>query len=222
MRFRAVGMMMSLIGLLLLAGSAMAQGGEFVGAEWGTPAHKVDVTSRVRTFIHDGVLQLEVNRFNLGIDPAPHENKVLIIRLRQRDGDVKSYSYPERSVARLELHPEWRERREQQERHDDAERRDDNRDRHEDAERREDYPEHHERGLQILRAEYGAEGQFVNVTDALRSRINDGRLFLFVDNYNLGVDPAPGVHKHLRISYIQDGERRRTEVDEKTELRLPQ
>lgn len=212
---------MSLVGLLLLAGSAMAQGGEFVGAEWGTPAHKVDVTSRVRTFIHDGVLQLEVNRFNLGIDPAPHENKVLIIRLRGRDGDVKSYSYPERSVARLELHPEWQERREQQERHDDADRRDDDRDRHEDAERREDYPEHHERGLQIVRAEYGAEGQFVNVTDALRSRINDGRLFLFVDNYNLGVDPAPGVHKHLRVSYIQDGERRRTEVDEKTELRLP-
>ena len=215
-------MMMSLVCLLLLAGSALAQGGEFVGAEWGTPAHKVDVTSRVRTFIHDGVLQLEVNRFNLGIDPAPHENKVLIIRLRGRDGDVKSYSYPERSVARLELHPEWQERREQQERHDDADRRDDDRDRHEDAERREDYPERHERGLQILRAEYGAEGQFVNVTDVLRSRINDGRLFLFVDNYNLGVDPAPGVHKHLRVSYIQDGDRRHTEVDEKTELRLPQ
>ena len=220
MKVRAIGMMMSLVCLLLLAGSAMAQGGEFVGAEWGTPAHKVDVTSRVRTFIHDGVLQLEVTRFNMGVDPAPHENKVLIIRLRGRDGDVKSYSYPERSTARLELHPEWQERREQQERHDDAERRDDDRDRDEDAERREDR-ERHERGLQILRAEYGAEGQFVNVTDALRSRINDGRLFLFVDNYNLGVDPAPGVHKHLRVSYIQDGERRRTEVDEKTELRLP-
>ncbi len=214
-------MIMSLVGLLLLAGSAMAQGGEFVGAEWGTPAHKVDVTSRVRTFIHDGVLQLEVNRFNLGIDPAPHENKVLIIRLRGRDGDVKSYSYPERTVARLELHPEWQERREQQERHDDAERRDDDRDRHEDAERRE-YYERHERGLQILRAEYGAEGQFANVTDALRSRIDDGRLILFVDNYSMGVDPAPGVHKHLRVSYVQDGDRRHTEVDEKTELRLPQ
>jgi hypothetical protein len=240
-------MIMSLVGLLLLAGSALAQGGEFVGAEWGTPAHKVDVTSRVRTFIHDGVLQLEVTRFNLGIDPAPHENKVLIIRLRARDGDVKSYSYPERSVARLELHPEWQEHREQQERHDDAERRDDDRNRHEDAERREDDRnrhedaerreddrnrhedaerredyERHERRLQILRAEYGVEGQFANVTDALRSRIDDGRLILFVDNYSMGVDPAPGVHKHLRVSYVQDGDRRHTEVDEKTELRLPQ
>lgn len=206
----------------------MAQGGEFVGADWGTPAHKVDVTSRVRTFIHDGVLQLEVTRFNLGIDPAPHENKVLIIRLRERDGDIKSYSYPERSVARLELHPEWRERHEEQERHDDAERREDYRERHDDVERREDYRERHddgerhERGLQILRAEYGVEGQFANVTEALRSRIDDGRLILFVNNYTMGVDPAPGVHKQLRVLYLQDGERRHAEVDEKTELRLPQ
>ena len=222
MRFRLFGIVIGALCLLFLAGSAMAQGGEFVGAEWGTPAHKVDVTSRVRTFIHDGVLQLEVTRFNLGIDPAPHENKLLIIRLRGRDGDIKSYSYPERSTARLELHPEWRERREQQERHDDAEHRDEDRDRHDDAERREDGGERHERGLQILRAEYGIEGQFANVTEALRSRINDGRLFLYVDNYTMGVDPAPGVHKHLRVLYVQDGERRHTEVDEKTALRLPQ
>lgn len=222
MRLRIVGVFTGALCLLLLAGSAMAQGGEFVGAEWGTPAHKLDVTSRVRTFIHDGVLQLEVTRFNLGVDPAPHENKVLIIRLRERDGNIKSYSYPERSTARLELHPEWQEHREQQERHDDAGRREDYQERHDDAERREDGGERHERGLQILRAEYGVEGQFANVTDALRSRIDDGRLFLFVNNFTMGVDPAPGVHKHLRVLYLQDGERRHTEVDEKTELRLPQ
>jgi hypothetical protein len=75
--------------LLLLAGSAMAQGGEFVGADWGVPGRKVDVTSRVRTFIHDGILQLEVTRFNLGIDRAPHENTVLVIRLREWDGGVR-------------------------------------------------------------------------------------------------------------------------------------
>ena len=114
MKFRAIGMMTGLACILLLAGSAAAQGGELVGAEWGVSGRRVDVTSRVRTFVHDGVLQLEVTRFNLGLDPAPHENKVLIIRLRERDGDVKEYSYPERSVARLELRSEdWHERREQ-------------------------------------------------------------------------------------------------------------
>src|SRR6266481_6981453 len=98
----------------LLAGSAMAQGGELVAAEWGVPGSRVDVTARVRTFVHDGVLQLEVTRFNLGIDPAPHENKVLVVRLRERDGDVKEYGYPERSTVNLELDPEnLGERREQ-------------------------------------------------------------------------------------------------------------
>src|SRR5437899_10708856 len=111
--------------MLLLAGSALAQGGHVVGAEWGVPGRKVDVVARVRTFIQDGVLQLEVTRFNLGIDPAPHENKVLVIRLREWDGDVKDYSYPERSVARIELDPEdWHARREEHEGHDRDERRD--------------------------------------------------------------------------------------------------
>jgi hypothetical protein len=230
---------MGFVCLLLLAGSAMAQGGEFVGAEWGPPGHTVDVTSRVRTFIHDGVLQLEVTRFSLGFDPAPHQNKILIIRLREHDGNVKSYSFPERSTARLELHPENQERREEHERHDDAqprdngdrreeaEHRDEGRDRHDDADRREDAErsddgrEHHERRLQILRADYGAEGQYANVTEALRSQINDGRLFLHIDNYSMGVDPLPGAHKRLRVVYMIRGERRNLVVEEKSDLQLP-
>jgi hypothetical protein len=207
------GALAGLAGMLLLAGSAMAQGGELVGADWGVPGRKVDVTARVRTFIHDGVLQLEVTRFNLGIDPAPHENKVLIIRLREWDGDIKDYSYPERSVVRLELDPnDWHARREEHERHEREERRE------------EGYGQGYEnrgRGLQILRAYYGAEGQFVNVTDAVRSRVDGDRLYLRVDNYSMGVDPVPGVHKRLRILYTLRGERRNIVVDEKTDLQLP-
>jgi hypothetical protein len=148
------------------------------------------------------VLQLEVNRFNLGIDPAPHVNKVLILRLREWDGDVKEYNYPERSVARLELDPEdWHQRREERERQEGW--------------------EHHERGLQILRAYYGAEGQFMNVTEAVRSQVNDGRIFIRVDNYSMGGDPVPGAHKRLRVLYTIGGERRNVVVDEKTNLQLP-
>jgi len=208
--------------LLLLAGSAMAQGGEFVGAEWGVPGRKVDVTSRVRTFIHDGVLQIEVTRFNLGIDPAPHENKVLVVRLREWDGDIKDYSYPERSVARVELDPEdWHDRREDHERHEHGDRWQDSQDRHEGGRRDRD-DDRHERGTQILRAYYGTDGRFMNVTDILRSRIDDGRLFVHVDNYSMGGDPLPGAHKYLRVLYVQDGQRRNVVVDEKTDLRLPQ
>jgi hypothetical protein len=208
MRIRSVmGIVGSLACALLLAGSAMAQGGELVGAEWGTPGSRVDVTARVRTFMHDNVLQFEVTRFNLGVDPAPHQVKDLVIHLREWDGDVKDYSYPEKSTVRLELDPE-----------DRSERRED----HDREERREQAYEHRERGLRILRAYYGAEGQFANVTDAVRSRMDDGRLALHVDNYSMGVDPLPGVHKTLRVLYQYDGQRRNIVVDEKTDLRLPQ
>jgi hypothetical protein len=106
--------------------------------------------------------------------------------------------------VRLELDPEdGFDRREEREEH------------------REEGYERRERGLHILRAYYGAEGQFMNVTDVLRRRIDDGRLYLRVDNENLGGDPLPGVHKWLRILYIYDGERRNIVVDEKTDLRLP-
>jgi hypothetical protein len=196
--------------MILLAGSTMAQGGEMVRAEWGVPGNRVDVTSRVRTFIHDGVLQLEVTRFNLGIDPAPHQNKDLIIRVRRWDGKVEEYKYPERSTCTLELVPP--DRREAHEHHDwDG---DHDRDRDSDYDR-------HEHGLRIIRADYGVEGQFVDVTDTLRSRVGDGRLSVRVDNYTLGVDPAPGVHKYLRVDYVFRGERRNVMVDEKTFLQLP-
>lgn len=196
--------------MILIAGSAQAQGGEMVRAEWGVPGNRVDVTSRVRTFVHDGVLQLEVTRFNLGIDPAPHQNKDLVIRVRRWDGKVEEYKYPERSTCTLELVPP--DRREAREHHDwDG---DHDRDRDRDYDR-------HEHGLRILRADYGVEGQFVDVTDTLRSRVGDGRLSVRVDNYTLGVDPAPGVHKYLRVDYVFRGERRNVMVDEKTFLQLP-
>src|SRR5215470_16206923 len=140
--------------LSFFGASAKAQGGELVRAEWGVLGQRVDVTSRVRTFIHDGVLQLEVTRFSLGIDPAPHQNKDLIIRVRRWDGEVEEYKYPERSTVSLELDPE-----------DRWERRDDHdRDDHDRDDRRDEAFEHHEHGLRILRAYYGADGQFANVT----------------------------------------------------------
>ena len=208
MKFRSVlGVLAGFACTLLFAGSAMAQGGELVRAEWGVQGSRVDVTARVRTFIHDGLLQLEVTRFNLGIDPAPHQNKNLIISIRHWDGDVKDYSYPERSTVNLELDPDrGYERRESRERHDSDD---------------EDAYERREEGVRILRAYYGAQGQFINVTWALRSRMDDGRLYLHVDNDTMGGDPLPGVHKWLRVLYVYDGQRRNIVVDEKSDLRLP-
>jgi hypothetical protein len=211
MKFRSLmGAVAGFACMLVLAGSAMAQGGELVRAEWGVAGNQVDVTARVRTFVRNGVLQFEVTRFNLGIDPAPHQNKVLVIHVRHWDGDVRDYSYPERSTVNLELDPE-----------DRWERRDDRREEHQREERREEGYDRRERGLRILRAYYGAEGQFINVTEAVRSRVDDGRVNLRVDNYSMGGDPLPGRRKWLRVLYSIDGERRNAVAEEKTDLRLP-
>jgi hypothetical protein len=198
-----VSILSGLASLVLSTGSAKAQGGELLAAQWGVPGNRVDVTARVRTFVHDGVLQLDVTRFVLGIDPAPHRNKDLIIRVRRWDGEVDEYNYPERGSVNLELDPEGGYKR------------------HERAERREDDYERRESRLQILRAYYGAEGQFMNVTHTLRSRIDDGRIYLRINNDNMGGDPLPGHRKWLRILYLYNGERRNIAVEEKTDLRLP-
>ena len=64
-----------------------------------------------------------------------------------------------------------------------------------------------ERGFHIMRAYYGGEGHFVNVTERMRHLIENGRLRTRVDNEHIGVGPDPHVRKVLRILYWYQGER---------------
>src|SRR5215467_4334514 len=212
MRSKLALAILALACVLFSAASAMGQGGEFVSAEWGVQGRRVDVTPRVRSLMRNGVLNFEVTRFVLGIDPDPHRVKDLIIRVRGWDGQIEEYAYAEKSVVNLELDPEGAER---QFEHRHWRDRDDRRDG--------DGDDDDDRGprLRILRAYYGAEGQFINVTDALQQRIDDGRIYIRVDNYNMGGDPLPGHRKWLRVLYSYNGERRSVVVDEKTDLQLP-
>jgi hypothetical protein len=99
--------------LFLVAGSAAAQGGELVAAEYGAGNHRVDVTPQVRSFVRDGMLQFEVNDRNLGVDPARNHVKELFIRVRHWSGDTEEFRFPEYSRVNLELDPvagyEWRD-----------------------------------------------------------------------------------------------------------------
>jgi len=211
--------------LLFSAASALAQGGELVSAEWGVQGRRVDVTARVRSLARDGVLNFQVTRFVLGVDPDPHRVKDLLIRVRRWDGQVEEFDYPERGVVNLELDNEDRRHQAEHQRwrdHDDD--RNGNRDRDGDRDRDRDRDrdgDRREPQLRILRAYYGAEGQFINVTDALHSQIDNGRLYIRVNNYSMGADPLPGRRKWLRVLYSYNGERRSVVVDEKTDLQLP-
>ena len=100
--------------MFLFAGSAAAQGGALVAAEYGARDRRVDVTPRVRSFMHDGVLQFDVNDRNLGVDPARNHVKELFIRIRHWDGAVEEFRFPEYSHVNLALDPdrgyEWHDR----------------------------------------------------------------------------------------------------------------
>ena len=103
-----------LVCLLLVAGSAAAQGGDFVAAEYGARDRRVDVTQQVRAYLHDGVLEFDVTDQVFGVDPARNHVKELFIRIRHWDGQVEEFRYPEYSHVRLVLDPErgyeWHDR----------------------------------------------------------------------------------------------------------------
>ena len=100
--------------MFLLAGSAVAQGGQLVAAEYGAGNHRVDVTPQIRAFMHDGVLQFDVNDRNLGVDPARNHVKELFIRIRHWDGNIEEFRFPEYAHVNLEFDPEagyeWHDR----------------------------------------------------------------------------------------------------------------
>jgi hypothetical protein len=103
-----------LVCLFLVVGTAAAQGGELVAAEYGSGNHRVDVTPQVRSFVHDGLLRFDVSDQNLGVDPARGHVKELFIRIRHWDGQTEEFRFPEYAHVNLVLDPErgyeWHDR----------------------------------------------------------------------------------------------------------------
>jgi hypothetical protein len=91
--------------MFLFVGSAVAQGGALVAAEYGDRDRRVDVTPQVRAFLHDGILQFDVTDRNLGVDPARGHVKELFIRVRHWDGNVEEFRFPEYAHVSLEFDP---------------------------------------------------------------------------------------------------------------------
>jgi hypothetical protein len=71
----------------------------------------------------------------------------------------------------------------------------------------------HEGRIRIIRAVYGARGRHVDVTRIVRDFGRSGEPFS-ASNETFGIDPYKGETKHLRITYVQDGERRESRWDE--------
>jgi len=75
--------------------------------------------------------------------------------------------------------------------------------------------------LRIVRAEYGHDTRWTDVTDLVRRASRGGRLDIVVSNQTFGGDPAPAELKALRIEYTLNGRPMQENIPENTRLVLP-
>lgn len=75
--------------------------------------------------------------------------------------------------------------------------------------------------LQIMRAQYGADYRFHDVTELLNQQIQNNRLNLRITNETMGGDPAEEHPKKLTVFYVYNGEPGQVTVNEKDTLDLP-
>ena len=78
--------------------------------------------------------------------------------------------------------------------------------------------------IEIIKAQYGAEGRFADVTDLLRKHVSDLPLIVLpAANYNdsFGGDPAPGSTKQLQIEYSIDEKLGKVSLAENKVVLLP-
>ena len=75
--------------------------------------------------------------------------------------------------------------------------------------------------LKINNARYGKSGQGVDVTNRVRSMVQNNTLDFKVNNNNLGVDPYKGADKTLKLSYTYMGQQHNIVVKEGDRCRVP-
>jgi hypothetical protein len=197
---------------------AQVQRWQLLRAEYGSGGTWVDVTERVRALVSGDSLNMRVDNFALGGDPTPGARKTLRLRVRDDYGREQLLTYPEKESFSLNIRPSHA-----------------------------GYPGgpgNYDRpapsgyvggagnyggppqsgyggGLQILRADYGIDNRFANVTSRLASLIQANSLSLRVTNETMGGDPADDHPKALNVWYSFNGRTAHAIVNEKDTLNLP-
>ena len=76
------------------------------------------------------------------------------------------------------------------------------------------------RGLKIIKAEYGANNSFVDITAELNAKVNEDQLNVVIDNSIAG-DPIPGTVKHAEVKYKFKDKVQTVKVPETLVLKIP-
>jgi len=203
---------------LLFSASAWAQyqngvqpgpGWQVMKAEWGAGNRWRDVTSRVRALLTGNGL-IRVTNENMGGDPAYGVVKTLRIQARNSRGQSQQFNIRENNMIDAGQFYNYG--------------------------RGPGYPGNpgyptnpgYPGGggggggnLQIVRAYYGLNNRTNDVTQLLRGMVRHGRLYVQVNNDNMGGDPARGGDKVLTVIYRYQGRERTSTVKEGNTLRIP-
>ncbi len=184
---------------------AQDDGWRIIRADYGSKNHRNDVTDILTDLIERGGVngRVAVNNQTMGGDPAVGADKTLRIFARNRKHEEREFDYKEGGFVEVRTFNV---------------RRDDWDDRPANYGGRDpdDY-----NGIRIVRAYYGVQGRTVNVTELLRSRVQNGALNFVVTNSALGGDPAVGYDKLLIVVYRYQGTETATAVREGNTLSLP-
>lgn len=154
-------------------------------ADYGVEGRFADVTQRLASQIQGDQLELEVNNYTMGGDPADHQRKSLTIWY-SFNGRAAVENVPEGGSISLPAEADFFQGR-----------------------------------LRVMRAQYGADFRYFDVTDRLNSLIQNDQLEMRIDNASMGGDPAPDRPKRLSVVYLFDGAPYRTIVNEHSALELP-
>ena len=172
---------------VLYSSAAAAQQYQILRAEYGADNRWVDVTQQLKR-IASSNSSFRMGNSTFGVDPAPGVVKTLRILARSSSGGGnRTFEYREGSTVDGSQFSGWSG--------GDWGGGGDN------GYGRGDY--------RIIRAEYGADNRWADVTQQLR-RIASTDATFRMGNSTFGIDPAPGVVKTLRILARRPGERDRT------------
>jgi len=182
------------IAAVLLAStiSAVAQNWSVQSATYGAGARQQDVTYTVKRLM--GGPNFQVTNKDLGVDPAPGQDKTLRIIARDSKGMTKTFTYAERQTVDTKMFSGTPA-----------------------------MMDPNNKGLRILNASYRQTGatQFTDVTQRLQAMVRNNRLQVIVNSKTLGVSLAPGKQGELVVRY-QYGERVSVaSVKDNMELVLP-
>lgn len=184
-------------------------GWQVMYADWGAGNRRVDVTARVRQML-SGNGMVKVSNQNLGGDPAVGADKTLRISARDARGAVQQFTYKEgQNIDASQFYNYG------------------------------SYPGGPGPGpgqgpgpgypppgpgygnLQIVRAYWGLNNRTSDVSQILRSQVQNGTLVIQANNRNLGGDPYPGADKVLTVVYRVNGREQTATVKEGNTLRIP-